>query len=225
MMEKNEENPTDMNPENSEEKEKSSQDKEKVLEEIVENGMFSCPECSTQVDADAIICPGCGAVFEPDENIPISSSMEEEQIPSIPGQEDEQPPPPSDYIGGQVSLPETDISSEAPLEDSLSPSDIKRPEILENGQQVKRALAEYNKKRKNQYLFGTIFLGLGIILFVLLWLVTVNQVLVEEAENVFGADIILLLIGAGIFFILGLYLIITYPKSSLVDVFASLPKT
>jgi hypothetical protein len=65
-------------------------------------------------------------------------------------------------------------------------------------------------------------LGLGIILFVLLWVFVVNQVLITETENLFGFEIILLLVSAGVLFILGLYLILTYPKSSLVDVFASM---
>ena len=37
-----------------------------------------------------------------------------------------------------------------------------------------------------------------------------------------GADIIFLLVGAAIFFVFGFYLLLTYPESSLADVFVSL---
>ncbi|UCG69355.1 MAG: hypothetical protein JSV09_16520, partial [Thermoplasmata archaeon] len=38
-----------------------------------------------------------------------------------------------------------------------------------------------------------------------------------------GFEVIFILVGAGIFFILGLFLILTYPKSSLTELLASMP--
>jgi hypothetical protein len=65
---------------------------------------------------------------------------------------------------------------------------------------------------------GTIFLGLGIVLFVLLWLVVVYDVLVTETQQWLGAHVLLILVAAGVFLTFGLYMILTYPKSSLIEV-------
>lgn len=179
--------------------------------------MFECPSCQVEVVADAAICPGCGVAFEREE-VPISE-IEEEPLPPPPlVTEQEQMAPPQDVMERQVNPPE-----EAQPTTQLTPP----PSYSQNKteQQIAYALNEYSKKRRGRYLSGALFLGLGIILFVFLWVFVVNQVLVTETENLFGFEIILLLVGAGIFFILGLYMILTYPKSSLVDVFTSMTQT
>ena len=84
--------------------------------------------------------------------------------------------------------------------------------------QILTALKQYNNNRRKRYFTGTLFVGLGVILFVLLWLVVVYDVLVYETDTWFGAHVILILVAAGIFFTFGLYMILTYPKSSLIDI-------
>jgi hypothetical protein len=90
--------------------------------------------------------------------------------------------------------------------------------------QIAKALGEYTEQRRKRYLYGTIFLGIGLILFVLLWLVVVYDVLASGTNSGFGIDVVVILACAGIFFIFGLYMILTYPKSSLDKVLASQPR-
>jgi hypothetical protein len=83
---------------------------------------------------------------------------------------------------------------------------------------VMAALKEYNTNRRKRYFTGTMFIGLGVILFVLLWLVVIYEVLVNETQVWFGAHVIMILVVAGMFFTFGLYMILTYPKSSLLEI-------
>jgi hypothetical protein len=90
--------------------------------------------------------------------------------------------------------------------------------------QIAKALGEYTEQRRKRYLYGTVFLGIGLILFVLLWLVVVYDVLASGSNSGIGIDAVVILACAGIFFIMGLYMILTYPKSSLNEVLASRPR-
>jgi hypothetical protein len=111
---------------------------------------------------------------------------------------------------GQDGIPESDIPSEEELEMSDGLHELKKldEKIDLHKQGLKRDDQPENK----------ILNALNLILFVLLWLVVVYDVLVYETEAWFGAHIILILVAAGIFFTLGLYMILTYPKSSLMDI-------
>jgi hypothetical protein len=178
--------------------------------------MFACPSCQAEVAADATMCSDCGVSFEQEEGIPPPE--EEAQLPTPPTNEQEQVAPPQEIANQQVAQPE----QPQPAPQATPPPSYG---VGNTDMRVASALKEYSKKRRGRYLSGALFLGLGIILFVLLWVFVVHQVLVTETENLFGFEIIMLIVGAGIFFILGLYMILTYPKSSLVDVFASVTQT
>jgi hypothetical protein len=91
---------------------------------------------------------------------------------------------------------------------------------VDQEKKIIKALKDYSRSRKKRYTMGTLFLGLGVILFVLLWLVVVYDVLVTETQAWFGAHIVLILVCAGIFFTFGLFMILTYPKSSLIEILA-----
>jgi hypothetical protein len=201
MMEENQENPEGMDdgrpPVPSETNEQSE--------------VFACPNCGANVDADAVMCMGCGVVFEAEETPSLDTKIE--QMSPEPETQDEQ-------------LPQTDTPLPGPPpEDVGAPiSDERQEPASKTDTQISGALADYGARRRKRYLFGTILLGLGLVLFVLLWLVVVYDVLVQETTEVFGLDVILILVGAGILFILGLYLILTYPKSSFSDIMALLPK-
>lgn len=166
-----------------------------------------------------------------EEYMPAPLDTEEDQIPPLPDSHDLQMPDLSDIGEEQLPPPEIYSTEYAPQEQETqypeevmrSPSlDTRGNQELNTKQQIVKALKEYNKRRKNRYFYGVIFLGLSIVLFVLLWLVAVYQVLAIETDSWFGADIILLLVGAAIFFVFGFYLLLTYPESSLTDVFVSL---
>lgn len=205
------ENPAGPNPENvDDEGATPPSNTEKELEENEEMEMFACPMCENSVSADANACPSCGAVFEEKDAVPRPYDMEEEQTL------------PYDIEGTQMPTPETDFPGNEPTEEMTPTPDVESGKGSGTGQQISTPLTDYFKRRRKRYLFGALTLGLGLVLFVLLWLVVVYDVLVTETENWFGVEVISILIGAGILFILGLYLILTYPKSSLIDVFASL---
>ncbi len=200
------------------------------------NGIFSCPMCGSEVDANATSCPRCGAIFEQEEQVIPPSDTEGEQAPP-PSDMEEEIPLPYGVEEEQTPMPETDASMyettgeegtqldvpENEPEEEAVPTDIKSEEELDTDRKVKTALTDYKELRRKRYLFGALTLGLGLVLFVLLWLVVVYEVIVTETENWFGFEVIFILVGAGIFFILGLYLILTYPKSSLAELLSSMP--
>lgn len=199
------------------------------------NGIFSCPMCGSEVNASATTCPRCGAIFEHEEQAPPFDT-EEEQAPQPP-EMDEELPLPYGVEEEQIPMPETDASlyetkreedsqldvPENEPEEEAMPTDIKSDEELDTDRKVKTAITDYKELRRKRYLYGALTLGLGLVLFVLLWLVVVYEVIVTETENWFGFEVIFILVGAGIFFILGLYLILTYPKSSLAELLSSMP--
>jgi hypothetical protein len=209
MMENEEENQKDVNSEEIEEEVPSLLEVEERLSHNEGEGIFACPKCGTGVAANASNCSNCGALFE---EVPMDSSAEinEEHMPSV-----------ADLGGGQV--PEPEESQEKTVSESLPISEPAHPRNSEVNGKLKGAISDYYERRKKRYLFGALSLGLGIILFVMLWLVVVNTVLISESENVFGIGTIVLLVVAGIFFILGLFLTLTYPSSSLSELLTSMP--
>jgi hypothetical protein len=154
---------------------------------------------------------------------------EEQDLSQVPGQEKEQEP-------SQVPVQEEEQDpSQVPKQEEEQVSDL--PVSLQGlhrykdyGSSIEKemdqekkiigALKDYSKSRKKRYTMGTLFLGLGVVLFVLLWLVVVYDVLVTETQQWFGAHIVLILVAAGIFFTCGLFMILTYPKSSLIEILA-----
>lgn len=182
-------------PENPEEDEKAHKESE-VIEEIE---AFVCPSCGAEVADDTVTCPGCGAFFDYENE---TSDMDREVLQPEPSGIEEEIPPPSMDSGDAAETPEK------------SESEVR----------IEGALRDYSAKRRKRYLSGALFTGLGIIFFVLLWLYTVHRVWVEDADTVFGLEVILLLVIASVLFILGMYLILTYPRSSLTDVFASMSR-
>jgi hypothetical protein len=156
---------------------------------------------------------------------PPSDLSREDTFPSDVTQN--QPPPSdiSDKGSSSSDLNHEQISSPEINRGNTSNPDMGRNKRLASEKQVMGALKDYTDKRRKRYFMGTMALGLGIVLFVLLWLVVVYDVLVMESNSWFGVDIILLLVFAGILFILGLYLILTYPKSTLEDFMISMSKT
>ncbi|UCE36146.1 MAG: hypothetical protein JSW00_11405 [Thermoplasmata archaeon] len=204
-----EENPEGYNPEEIDDPNLGNEPER--LEEVSE-----CPLCRYEVQADATGCPSCGAVFQGEEQeTPLETG--EEQMPSSMDKEDE-------LIPSEIEeMPEWAPKSKEPVPKKEAPSTAISDERGLPPEKVSRAIEDYSKRRRSRYLYGALSLGIAIILFVLLWLVVVYDVLVTETENVFGIDVIILLVVAGILFILGLYLILTYPKSSLSELLASLP--
>ncbi len=161
---------------------------------------------------------------------PLPSEMEEPPIEPPTEIEEPQPPPPSDMTQWQIAQSYNTGQQQAAYQYTPSPSSSAIPLQYSSGennrgyglnQQVTQALKDYADQRRKRNLLGALFMGTGLVLFVLLWLVVVYDVLVTETSSWFGFDIMLILVCAGLFFILGLYLILTYPKSSLADVFAS----
>ena len=234
MMKNEEENSEDEYPDDNEEKEPG---------ETEGNEMFVCPSCKSNVANEATECPGCGAVFEQKGEIPLTSDEgEKESIPLPYGVKEEHMAPPYETEEEQVPLPygvdeeQMDLSSEAEEEDMPLTSDYGEEQMtsvdteeetesekgLKTEQKVTGAVTDYDEQRRKRYLFGTLSLSMGLVLFVLLWLVVVYEVLVTETENWFGAIEIFILAGAGIFFMLGLYMILTYPKSKLAELLASM---
>lgn len=171
-----------------------------------------------------------------DEEEPILSEMEGETeanaVPEMTGEDNttEDPIPSenreeegeAELEGGmpeEEAQEELKTSEEAEIGEEPSAIEEEVQEEPDKDLKVKEALTDYGKRRRTRYLQGTLSLGLGIIFFALLWLFVVYDVLVTETENWFGAEVIIILVFAGIFFIIGLYLILTYPKSSLAELF------
>jgi hypothetical protein len=207
-------------------------DVEKKLAEAEEEAVFACPECRTEVAADSTTCPGCGAMFE---EVPSSDSQDtdEEKLPSISDLDEEEE---EVYIEPKEMPKETpeEIPKETP---KVVPPDIPKiepvkktapPTVIEErkgpkDERITEAMSDYYQRRKKRYLTGALSLGIGIVMFVLVWLVVVNSVLVDETDNVFGLEVIVLLAVAAIFFIIGLFLTMTYPSSSLTKLLTSMP--
>ena len=202
-----------MTKENSKkaEEEEIADTESEVIEEIE---AFVCPSCSAEVADDTVTCPGCGAFFDYGEGTETPEPDGEDTPPLPPDPEDD------------VAIP-AEPGEEAP---PISESDIQSTEeptpyvVRDNEVRMAGALKEYSAKRRKRYLSGALSTGLGILFFVLLWLYTVNQVWVEETNTIFGFEVILLLVIASVLFIMGMYLILTYPKSSLMDVVATMPR-
>ncbi len=162
-------------------------------------GIFACPQCGTGVTADATQCPGCNALFD---EVPADTQSEEAHMPSI------------------ADLQTDRIQN---VKEGPPPQPIKTdPPLSQNNRDLDNALVDYYERRKKRYLFGALSMGVGIILFVMLWLVVVHQVVVVGTDSIFGFEVLILLVTAGIFFILGLYLTLTYPSSSLTKFLASM---
>lgn len=145
-------------------------------------------------------------------------SPEEEQIV---GSDDDLTEPEQEDLDTHLDS-ESEVSS--PVETQV-PTREPRSNMGPPQKSIPDALSDYSERRKKRNLYGALFLGLGIVLFVLLWLVVVYDVLVTETEEWFGVDVILILVGAGILFILGLYMILTYPKSSLSELLSTMATT
>ena len=218
-----------------------------------ETQKFLCPTCNGEVSADATECPICGSVFEVEQQAPpsetedqIPPSPEEEKIPlpyGLGGEQMAMPPdteeemPLSSSLGDETMAPPSDTEEEGmPLSsdegEGISPpyseegthlEEAKSEEETKTEPDVPRAVKDYNEQRRKRYLFGALALGLGVVLFVLLWLVVVYDVLVTETQDWFGIEVVIILLGAGILFILGLFMILTYPKSSLAELLTSMP--
>lgn len=202
--------------ENEEENLESQEDEEvpsllEVEERLANNegeGIFACPQCGTGVSVNSPSCSHCGVAFEEVPTV-ASADINEEHMPSV------------------AELGEN-RSDETAVEETTNAQVVDTPEVTrskksQTDKKIKGAIADYYDKRKKRYLFGALSLGLGIVLFVLLWLVVVNSVLISEDSNVFGFSSLALLIVAGVFFILGLYLTLTYPSSSLSELLTSMP--
>ena len=191
-----------INEENDEEQKEESPSLLEMEERLANNegeGIFACPQCGTGVTAEATQCPGCNALFD---EVPADTPSEESHMPSV------------------ADLRKDRIQN---AEEGPAPQPIKTdPPISQTKRGMDNALADYYERRKKRYLFGALSMGVGIILFVMLWLVVVHQVLVVGTESIFGFEVLMLLVTAGIFFILGLYLTLTYPSSSLTKFLASM---
>jgi hypothetical protein len=136
-----------------------------------------------------------------------------------PMEENNPNPEPASPIDGETDDSES-MHELKVLDDKISlHNELLREENLPENK-VMAALNEYNTNRRKRYFTGTLFIGLGVVLFVLLWLVVVYDVLVHDTQAWFGTHIILILVVAGIFFTFGLYMILTYPKSSLIEILA-----
>lgn len=199
-----------------------------------------CPICGSVFEAEEQVRPS-----EMENQIP-PSAPEEEKIPLPYGLGGEQMAPPPDTeedmplssgLGNETMAPPPDTEEEGmPLssdegEDISSPYSEEEPQLEEAKSEeetktepdIPRAVKNYNEQRRKRYMFGALALGLGVVLFVLLWLVVVYDVLVTETQDWFGIEVVIILLGAGILFILGLFMIITYPKSSLAELLTSMP--
>ncbi len=207
-MDNEEENLEDEQSEDENEEVPSMLEMEERLANNEGEGIFACPQCGTGVPAEATNCPGCNALFD---EVPESTSSEDEHMPSV-----------ADLSPEQIT--ETDEEpEEEPGEEPTPPQAAVPAREPQNDMKFEGALSDYYERRKKRYLFGALSLGVGIISFVMLWLVVVNQVIVNNTENIFGFEVLLLMIVAGVFFILGLYLTLTYPSSSLSKLLTSMP--
>jgi hypothetical protein len=148
----------------------------------------------------------------------------EEDSSISPETEDEEPYIQDDEDKKAIDLPES-LRVLQGMENEIQTYNEKNRQDIINEKRIVSALEEYSESRRKRHFMGTMFLGLGVVLFVLLWLVVVYDVLITESTQWFGAHVALILVGAGIFFTFGLYLILTYPKSSLIEVLASVSRS
>ncbi len=200
-----------------------------------------CPICGSVFEQEQQIPPSETEdqipPFVPDkEQIPLPYGLGEEEMATPPETEEEEMPLSSD-LGEEQITPPLDTEEEGmPLssdegEDISSPYSEEEPQLEEAKSEeetktesdIPRAVKDYNEQRRKRYLFGALALGIGVVLFVLLWLVVVYDVLVTETQDWFGIEVVIILVGAGILFILGLFMIITYPKSSIAELLTSMP--
>ena len=203
-MDNEEENLEDEQSEDDNEELPSMLEMEERLANNEGEGIFACPQCGTGVASDATNCPGCNALFD---EVPASTGSEEEHMPSV-----------ADLRTEQITE-----SEEEPEEEPAPPPAAVPTREPEPDRMFGAAISDYYERRKKRYLMGALSLGVGIILFVMMWLVVVNQVLVNNTENIFGFEVLLLMIIAGVFFIFGLYLTLTYPSSSLSKLLTAMP--
>jgi hypothetical protein len=211
-----EQNPQDLDSEESEEV-PSLLEVEERLAESEDKAVFACPDCRTEVAADSTNCPGCGAIFE---EVPASEDIEDEELPSLTDMDEEK----KAYIEPKdvpKEIPQ-DIPKIDPVINASPPVVVDEEKEYDNGK-LTQTMSDYYQRRKKRYLMGALSLGVGIVMFVLLWLVVVNSVLVAETDNVFGLEVIALLAVAAVFFIIGLFLTLTYPSSSLTKLLTSMP--
>lgn len=151
--------------------------------------------------------------------------------PSEDGEDDESPKSASSvYFGigkGQVGSEKDDLK--------LRPTDSQDPgasgkedklaEWVRDGEKVASGpidglsdmaafeiITDYDKRRKKRDLLGSVCVGLGIVLFVTLWALFVNQVLDVNSIHVFTQESLWLLASAGFFFTFGVYMVLTRPK-------------
>jgi hypothetical protein len=210
----------------------------------IANDVSVCPGCGAMFEEEEVpASTGVeeGAMAPPSDyvegqGLPNQSAEEELELPpevaeeelglSPPNTEEEQIMPPesdlTDIDQEEIDTPldsESEISSPAETQSPIRESRSDREPLQKS---IPAALSEYSERRKKRNLYGALFLGLGIVLFVLLWLVVVYDVLVTETKEWFGVDVILILVGAGILFILGLYMILSYPKSSLSELLSTM---
>ncbi len=183
---------------------------------------FSCPICGAITQADATSCTGCGAVFSSEEEVTETEDAPQPQTETE-GMEDPEnqdvQPQQTEEEGIQEPVSQEISQTQYGMEGMQDPAAQEEGHDDAQAQQrITSAMTDYEGRRKKRYLTGALCLGLGLVLFVLVWLLVVNQVLVEETDKVFGLDVILILLGAGILFILGLFLVLTYPSSSLSEI-------
>jgi len=160
-----------------------------------------------------------------EEELAAPPDIGEEDMPTFSGLGEDMmaPPPYPEEEGMPLSSDEGEEISPTYSEEEPLLEEAKSEEEIKSEPDVPRAVKNYNEQRKKRYLFGALFLGFGLVLFVLLWLVVVYDVLVTETQDWFGIEIVIILLGAGILFILGLFMILTYPKSSLAELLTSMP--
>jgi hypothetical protein len=212
----------------------------------IANDVSVCPGCGAmfeEEEAPASTGTEEGQMAPPSDYVEgqgLPPQNEEEQGLSPQGAEEElglSPPYPEEE---QIASPESNLADigqeemDAPLDSDtevLPPAETKglprdvKSDMGPAQKSIPKALSDYSERRKKRNLYGALFLGLGIVLFVLLWLVVVYDVLVTETKEWFGVDVILILVGAGILFILGLYMILSYPKSSLSELLSTMATT
>ena len=211
-----------------------------ICQTIVSSNAESCPECGAIFEMEKRITSPIM-----DEKIQGPSPPPKEEEPPVPipsylqstGPRPPEMEPSPDLLEEEEIIVEHKEAFPPPVEDMPPPPELEETELEEPEpelpppeaprefpaeQRVTTALLDYTRRRKKRYMSGALFLGIGLVLFVLLWLVAVYETLVIETTDLFLIEALLILVGAAIFFILGLYLILSYPKSSLIDVFGSL---
>ncbi|UCE75417.1 MAG: hypothetical protein JSV56_06875 [Methanomassiliicoccales archaeon] len=210
-MENDEENPQEVESEDVDERIPSLLEVEKRLSDNEGKGIFECPQCGTGVVANAPKCPHCNVEFE---EVPMNqpSDLQDPQMPTI-----------ADLNREQIVQTESEEPKEIPQPENTPTPKVANVKEPATDSKFVGAISEYYEKRKRRYLLGALSLGLGVILFALLWLVVVHQVLVTDTENLFGFEVLILLLLAGVFFVFGLFLTLTYPSSSLAELLVSMP--